>query len=62
MRRQALPQLRGGQLPQLRYHLGMVYYQLDKLELARTELEAAVADDSANYTGKDEARETLELL
>ncbi len=64
---QALPLLeqavsKAGQLPQLRYHLGMVYYHLDQLEDARRELEAATQDDSTSYEGYAEAQATLKLL
>jgi tetratricopeptide (TPR) repeat protein len=50
---------RAGQIPQLRYHLGMAYVRTDRLEEARRELEAALADDSAEFTGKKAAREAL---
>ena len=49
------------QVPQLRYHLGMVYFELDRLDVAKRELQAAVAATQP-YTGLDTARETLELL
>ncbi|NND59180.1 MAG: tetratricopeptide repeat protein [Gammaproteobacteria bacterium] len=47
--------------PQLRYHLGMAYYAVDRLEGAKSELQAAVAADRA-FVGLEEARQTLELL
>lgn len=50
---------RAGQIPQLRYHLGMAYVRTDRLDEARRELEAALADDSAEFTGKNAAREAL---
>lgn len=53
---------RAGQLPQLRYHLGMTYYKLDRLELARRELETALAGENPSFTGVDEARATLARL
>ncbi|MBT8132380.1 MAG: tetratricopeptide repeat protein, partial [Gammaproteobacteria bacterium] len=49
------------QVPQLRYHLGMAYFELDRLDVAKRELQAAVAAEQP-YTGLDKARETLELL
>ncbi|MEM6639999.1 MAG: tetratricopeptide repeat protein [Pseudomonadota bacterium] len=51
-----------GQLPQLRYHLGMAYVAQDRLEDARTELEAALADDDAVFPGVEDARAALERL
>jgi tetratricopeptide (TPR) repeat protein len=53
---------RAGQLPQLRYHLGMTYYKLDQLDLARRELEAALESANTSFTGIEEARETLARL
>ncbi|MFK7886459.1 MAG: tetratricopeptide repeat protein [Gammaproteobacteria bacterium] len=50
---------RAGQIPQLRYHLGMTYFRQDRLTDARRELEAALQDDSSVFTGKDEAKEVL---
>ncbi|MFK8032484.1 MAG: tetratricopeptide repeat protein [Gammaproteobacteria bacterium] len=64
---QALPLLeqsvsKAGQLPQLRYHLGMAYYRLDQLENARRELEAATQNADTDYQGYAEAKATLKLL
>jgi len=53
---------RAGQLAQLRYHLGMTYFQLDRLDDARRELEAALDGDQLDYAGVDVARETLSKL
>ena len=53
---------RAGQLPQLRYHLGMTYFQLDRLEDAQRELEAALAGDNPTFTGVEIARQTLSNL
>ncbi|MFK8016596.1 MAG: tetratricopeptide repeat protein [Gammaproteobacteria bacterium] len=53
---------RAGQLPQLRYHLGMTYFKLDRLADARRELEAALAGDNPTFTGVETARETLSQL
>lgn len=50
-----------GQVPQLHYHLGMAYFALDRLDVAKRELQAAVVAGQP-YTGLDQARETLELL
>jgi Tfp pilus assembly protein PilF len=46
----------------LRYHLGMTYFQLDRLDDARRELEAALDGDQLDYAGVDVARETLSKL
>ncbi|MBT8135419.1 MAG: tetratricopeptide repeat protein [Gammaproteobacteria bacterium] len=50
-----------GQVPQLRYHLGMAYFGQDRLDVAKRELQAAVSARQP-YTGLEKARETLELL
>ncbi|MEO0974829.1 MAG: hypothetical protein AAFX85_17210, partial [Pseudomonadota bacterium] len=50
------------QLPQLRYHLGMTYVELDQLDRARQELEEAVAGDAVEFVGIEEARATLSRL
>ncbi len=49
-------------LPQLRYHLGMTYVALAESELARRELEAAIAEDGVSFVGVQEARATLSRL
>ena len=49
------------QVAQLRYHLGMAYFDQDRLDVAKRELQAAVSAKQP-YTGLDKARETLELL
>ena len=64
---QAIPLLEravagAGQIPQLRYHLGMAYYAADRLEGAKQELQAALDNASRDFDGIDEARRTLELL
>lgn len=48
-------------VPQLRYHLGMAYYKVDRLEGAKTHLQAAVGAGQS-FVGLDEARQTLDLL
>ncbi|MEO0421320.1 MAG: tetratricopeptide repeat protein [Pseudomonadota bacterium] len=49
-------------LPQLRYHLGMIYVAIGESSLARTELEASIAEDGVNFVGVQEARATLSRL
>ncbi|MEM9386372.1 MAG: tetratricopeptide repeat protein [Pseudomonadota bacterium] len=49
-------------LPQLRYHLGMTYVAVGESALARTELEAAIAEDGVSFVGVQEARATLSRL
>jgi tetratricopeptide (TPR) repeat protein len=52
-----------GQLPQMRYHLGMAYFSTEQPDRARTELRSAVDDARpSGYTGLEEARATLALL
>ena len=48
-------------VPQLRYHLGMAYYKVDRLDGAKSELQAAVSA-TQGFFGIEEARQTLELL
>jgi len=50
---------KAGQVPVLRYHLGMAYLALERPEDAREQLEIAVADESARFTGYEEAKEAL---
>lgn len=50
-----------GTVPQLRYHLGMAYYSIDRLDVAKDELQAAV-QATQPFVGIEEARQTLELL
>lgn len=64
---QAIPLLEravagAGQIPQLRYHLGMAYYTTDRLDGAKQELQAAVDNATLEFDGLDEARATLDLL
>ena len=47
--------------PTVTYHLGMAYYQKGDLEKARTVLKKALQLD-ANFSGANEARETLAKL
>jgi tetratricopeptide (TPR) repeat protein len=51
-----------GQVAVLRYHLGMGYFAAGKPELAKVELETALAADNVEFTGVDEARATLSKL
>lgn len=51
-----------GQVPLLRYHLGMAYLANGNSVGAKQELSQAVADAKAMYPGIDEARETLKKL
>lgn len=51
----------GGDTPQIRYHLGMVYLELGKAEQARQELEMAVQSDT-KFPGLGKAREALAEL
>lgn len=51
-----------GQVPVLRYHLGMNYYALGKNKLAIEELAAATRDDAGSYPGREEAAEVLGKL
>jgi len=48
-----------GEVAVLRYHLGMNYYEQGKPGLAREHLQAATAEETADYPGKDEARRAL---
>jgi len=51
-----------GQVPVLRYHLGMGYIAIEKPILAREQLELALANKDANFTGVDDARSALSKL
>ena len=51
----------GGSGPQFHYHRGMTLQRLGELERAAADLAKAVADD-VDYTGRDEARATLQAL
>src|SRR5262249_42640514 len=54
----------GGKLPdqpEIQFHLGMAHYMLGEEEPARIALQKA-ADASADFPGKDEARQRLALL
>ena len=51
-----------GELPQLRYHLGMAYFAAEQHTEAKRELQAAVDDGEASYVGIEQARETLARL
>jgi tetratricopeptide (TPR) repeat protein len=47
---------------QVRYHLGMAYFNTDRHDLAKKELQAAVDGKDKDYVGADEARATLAQL
>jgi len=47
--------------PELRYHLGMAEFKAGRLDRARSDLEAALAE-SAKFRGSDEARNALAVL
>jgi tetratricopeptide (TPR) repeat protein len=47
---------------QIRYHLGMAYFNTDRHDLAKQELEAAVEGKDNDFVGADEARATLAQL
>ena len=51
-----------GQVPVLRYHLGMAYLALDNKAGAQEELNIAVSKATSDFTGIEEARSTLEKL
>ncbi len=51
-----------GQVPQLRYHLGMAYFETERKELARRELQAAIDNSGDGFFGLEEARSTLAKL
>ncbi len=64
---QAVPMLeeavqRAGQVPQLRYHLGMAYYETDRRDLAKRELQAAIDNSDTGFVGLEQAREPLARL
>jgi tetratricopeptide (TPR) repeat protein len=65
--KEALPYLKqavdkAGQVPVLRYHLGMAYLAAGNTVNAKEELEAALADPETDFTGVDEAKAALEKL
>lgn len=47
------------QVPVLKYHLAMAYLALNKPSLAKEQLESALADKNAVFTGIDDARKAL---
>lgn len=51
-----------GEVPVLRYHLGMNYYAQGKEKLAVEQLRVAAAEGVADYTGKQEAERMLQQL
>lgn len=51
-----------GQLPVLRYHLGMAYKAAGKPVEAKEQLSLALANENASFTGIEEARVALEEL
>jgi tetratricopeptide (TPR) repeat protein len=51
-----------GQVPVLRYHLGMAYLAADKESDAKRELEAALQDPDAQFVGRETAVEALAEL
>lgn len=48
--------------PEVQYHLGMVHYMLGQEAAARTALQRALAENTRDYRGKDQARTALNLL
>ena len=65
--KEALPYLEqavaaAGQVPVLRYHLGMAYLALDNKARAQEELNIAVSKATSDFTGIEEARSALENL
>lgn len=48
--------------PEIQYHLGMVHYMLGQEDAARAALQRALAENTRDYRGKDQARAALELL
>ncbi|MGI9289995.1 MAG: tetratricopeptide repeat protein, partial [Gammaproteobacteria bacterium] len=53
---------KAGQVPILRYHLGMAYMAAGDNDKAKAELEAALEDPEIDFTGVDEAKEALAKL
>jgi tetratricopeptide (TPR) repeat protein len=51
-----------GQVPQVRYHLGMAYFSTNRPDLAKRELQAALDGKDKSFVGSDEARATLAKL
>jgi len=51
-----------GQIPAVRYHLGMAYLAAGNRVGAKQELEKATQSAQANYPGIEEARKTLATL
>ncbi|ARN74104.1 tetratricopeptide repeat protein [Oceanicoccus sagamiensis] len=52
----------GGKGPVYHYHLGMAYFKSDMKAQAKEQLEFALADDTVEFTGKEEAQSTLSQL
>lgn len=48
-------------IPEMHYHLGMIYIEKGRVEEAKLELEKAIADD-AKFYGLDSAKEALQKL
>jgi tetratricopeptide (TPR) repeat protein len=64
---QAIPYLEksvdiAGQVPVLRYHLGMAYKAVGKSKDAKEQLLLALADDNVSFTGVEDARSALAEL
>ena len=51
-----------GQVPVLRYHLGMAYFANGQNSLAREELQKVIDSENTNFTGYAEAAATLSSL
>jgi hypothetical protein len=48
-------------MPVINYHLGMIYYKLDKKNEARRQLQISVLDKQI-FHGKEKAKKILALL
>ncbi len=48
--------------PEIQYHLGMVHYMLGLEDAARAALQRALAENTPEFRGKDQARAALDLL
>jgi Tfp pilus assembly protein PilF len=46
----------------IHYHLGMAYYAIQNVDLARQELQKSITLAEASYPGINEARETLDSI
>jgi Tfp pilus assembly protein PilF len=55
-------QAKGGQGIDYWYHLGMAYHKNQQPELAREQLAKALANDKAQFFGRDEAQKVYESL